>query len=269
MGGFAGMGDGSRASGAIRWLARAGAALFVISVPLALIGSNVRYLFGEQRLYTFAVNRYDVPAVTGIPKPELIRATHELRRYLFGPDEYLRIEVTDSGGQVGPLFNPREVLHMRDVRALVQGIFRVQEVAIVVALGYPALRIMLDRRRGAYAIASLTWLTALGFNLAAIAFGVTAALGFDRLFTRFHTLSFSNDLWLLDPARDHLVQLFPFAFWQLSAGLLIGMTLLESALLALGAWWYLRRNPRPDEDRQGDQPAADPEPETRSAEAKV
>lgn len=224
-----------------RWVARVGAALFVVSIPLALVGTNVRYLFGEQRLYTFAVNRYDVPAVTGIPRPELLRATRELRTYLFGPDEYLRIEVTDAAGRTGPLFNPREVLHMRDVRRLVQGIFRVQEAALVVALGYPALRVLLDRRDGPRAVAQLTWLTALGFNLFAVAFAVTAVLGFDRLFTQFHLLSFSNDLWQLDPARDRLVQLFPFQFWQIAAGLLIGLTLAETVLLGVAARWYLSR----------------------------
>lgn len=224
----------------LRWVNRAGATLFVLSIPIVLIGANVRYLFGEQRLYTFAVDRYDVPAVTGIPRPELLRATRELRDYLFGPDEYLRIQVTDAQGRSGPLFNPREVLHMRDVRALVQGIFRVQEAALVIALGYPALRIVLDRRNGARAVVGLTWRTSLAFILAGIAFGVSAALGFERLFTQFHLLSFSNDLWLLDPRRDRLVQLFPLEFWQIATGLLVGLILAQAALLVLLGRWLER-----------------------------
>ncbi|MBI2761962.1 MAG: TIGR01906 family membrane protein [Chloroflexi bacterium] len=228
-----------------RWVARIGAALFVVSIPVALVGSNVRYLFGEQRLYTFAINRYDVPAVTGIPKPELMRATGELRDYLFGSDELVRIQVTDSQGFTGPLFNPREVGHMRDVRVLVQRIFRLQEAALVIALGYPLLSIVLHRRAGARSVMNLTWLTGLAVNLGAIAFGVGAALGFDSLFTRFHTLSFSNDLWQLDPRRDHLIQMFPFEFWQISAGLLVAMTVVEAALLAAASRWYLAVSDRP------------------------
>jgi integral membrane protein (TIGR01906 family) len=259
-----------------RWVARIGAALFVVSIPIALIGSNVRYLFGEQRLYTFAINRYDVPAVTGIPKPELIRATHELRDYLFGSDELLRIQVTDSQGVTGPLFNPREVGHMRDVRVLVQRIFRLQEAALLIALGYPLLRIVLHRRAGARSVMNMTWLTGLAVNIGAIAFGVGAVLGFDRLFTRFHTLSFSNDLWQLDPRRDHLVQMFPFEFWQISAGLLVAMTLVEAALLAAASRWYLAVSDRPQRasnqelDSDTDTPsdaAADRKPD--SAEATV
>lgn len=263
MGSIARAGGHPRRRSGARWLVRAGAVLFVVSLPVALVGSNVRYLFGEQRLYTFAVNRYDAPAVTGIPKPELLRATRELRAYLFGPDENLHIEVTDTAGTTGPLFSPRETLHMRDVRALVQGIFRAQEVALVVVIGYPLLRIALDRRRGLRDVAGLTWLTALGFNLIGAAFAVTAVLGFDRLFTEFHLLSFSNDAWQLDPARDHLGQLFPFEFWQIATGLLVGMTLLETAALAIAARLYLRRAAAPtpatalsDADQPGQNEAA-------------
>jgi integral membrane protein (TIGR01906 family) len=220
-------------------VARAGAALFVVSIPVALVGTNVRLLFGEQRLYTFAVNRYADPAITRVARPEMHRAMRELRAYLFGPDEYLRIEVTDTTGARGPLFSPREVLHMRDVRALIQGIFRAQEAALVIVIAYPLARIALDRRRGARGTARLVWLSTAGFNLLAVAFAASALLGFDRLFTRFHELSFSNDAWMLDPERDRLVQIFPFEFWQLAAGLLIGLILAESVLLAVGARLYM------------------------------
>lgn len=227
-----------------RWAARAGAVLFVVSVPVALIGTNVRLLFGAQGLYDFAVNRYADPAVTRVERSEMRRAMRELRSYLFGPDEYLRIEVVDLTGERVPLFNPREVLHMRDVQRLIQAIFRAQEAALVVALGYTALRVLLAGREGARGVARLLWLGTVGFNLVAVGFGITAALGFDTLFTRFHELSFRNDLWILDPDRDRLVQIFPFAFWQLAAGLLIGLTLAESVLLGVAARLYLARTDR-------------------------
>jgi len=56
-------------------------------------------------------------------------------------------------------------------------------------------------------------------------------LSFDRLWTRFHLVAFSNDLWMLDPARDRLIQLFPPEFWLDATLLLAGMTLLEAILI--------------------------------------
>jgi integral membrane protein (TIGR01906 family) len=40
-----------------------------------------------------------------------------------------------------------------------------------------------------------------------------AFLGFERFFILFHVLSFSNQYWMLDPARDYLIRLFPGGFF--------------------------------------------------------
>ncbi|MER3419915.1 MAG: hypothetical protein C4290_05020, partial [Chloroflexota bacterium] len=68
-----------------RWAARGVAVLFGMSVPLALVGTNMRLLFGWETLYTFPITRYHVAEVSGIPRPELVRAARELRAYLLGP----------------------------------------------------------------------------------------------------------------------------------------------------------------------------------------
>ena len=44
-------------------------------------------------------------------------------------------------------------------------------------------------------------------------FGAAAAIAFPWLFWIFHLVSFSNDLWLLDPRTDYLLIMFPLGFW--------------------------------------------------------
>ena len=46
-----------------------------------------------------------------------------------------------------------------------------------------------------------------------LALGAGTLLGFDQLFLQFHLISFTNELWQLDPARDYLIMLFPRNFW--------------------------------------------------------
>jgi len=46
-----------------------------------------------------------------------------------------------------------------------------------------------------------------------LAIGLGILLNFDRLFWQFHLLSFSNELWQLDPTKDYLIMLFPGGFW--------------------------------------------------------
>lgn len=236
-----------------RLLERVGAALFVVALPVALIGSTTQALFTSKPLYRYAVAHYDTPQVTGIPRPELDRSMDEIRNYFTDDQSLLRITVTDENGAINPLFTPREVLHMRDVKQLVSRIFRARDLALMILLLYTAMRLLAERRAAWRGIARLTRLSTLGTLVVAVAVGALAATGFDRLFTQFHELSFSNDFWLLDPAQDHLVQMFPEDFWVVSTVLLIGAIIIELlALLAAASWWSQH------EGRRGTNPTPDP-----------
>ena len=63
------------------------------------------------------------------------------------------------------------------------------------------------------------------------AIGLVSLVAFGPLFTLFHQLSFSNDFWQLDPARDVLVQLFPFNFWLEATVLLALASILEAGAI--------------------------------------
>ena len=228
-----------------RWLATVGAAIFVVALPIALIGTNVRILFTSSPLYSFALNSYDVAQVTGLPNGELSRAMAEIRDYFTNNQELLRITVVDEQGHSNPLFTPREVIHMRDVKDLVQGIFRAQELALVLIAAYVALRFAIERQRAWAGLARLTKASMLGTLAFAVAFGITALFGFDRLFTRFHELSFSNDLWQLDPSQDRLVQMFPQDFWLVATVILAGLTIVQVLALLAVSWRYLQKEPIP------------------------
>ena len=47
-----------------------------------------------------------------------------------------------------------------------------------------------------------------------IAMAAMATVDFNAFFTQFHVISFANDFWLLDPATDYLIMLFPGEFWR-------------------------------------------------------
>ena len=227
-----------------RWLGQAAAVVFAVALPVALVGTNVRVLFTTPPLYDFALREYDLPAITGIPRVELERAMAEIRDYFTNDQSLLRITVTDEQGHTNPLFTPREVIHMRDVKHLVRGIFAAQTVALVYVIGYVALRWAVERRAAWVGLARLTRASVLGSLAVAMGFGGAALIGFDDLFTRFHELSFSNEFWQLDPRVHHLVQLFPEDFWLVSTVILAGTTIVELLALLAVSWGYLRRADR-------------------------
>jgi integral membrane protein (TIGR01906 family) len=82
----------------------------------------------------------------------------------------------------------------------------------------------------------------MGLALGAVAvgtIGVIASFGFDSAFNHFHRIFFSNNDWQLDPARDHLIQMFPEAFWRDMTIALGVMCVLEALVIAAVSTVYL------------------------------
>jgi uncharacterized membrane protein len=70
--------------------------------------------------------------------------------------------------------------------------------------------------------------------------GVLSAVAFDAAFELFHRLLFPGGNFSFDPASQRLVQLYPFAFWQLTAAALGALLVVGGAL----AWLVARRRAR-------------------------
>ncbi len=212
--------------------------LFVVAVPVFFVLSNVRVAAMEPRVYEYSFSQYDAVGRSGIDRVQLDRAAREIVDY-FGNDEPLLTTRVTVNGVDQALFNPREVEHMRDVKALFRSVFRIHEIAFVYVIGYVAAVFLWSRERSMRRLAQQS--IAAGVATAGLlAVGATAVLvGFDELFQQFHLLSFSNDFWQLNPRTDHLIQMFPQGFWfdvTLGVGVL---AIVEGALLALVGSGYL------------------------------
>ena len=70
--------------------------------------------------------------------------------------------------------------------------------------------------------------------------GVASLVGFDYLFYQFHVISFSNDLWLLDPRDNYLTRLFTEGFF-LEATIFVAAGVITQALLLGALAWVVRR----------------------------
>ena len=222
---------------ATRWIATA---VFIIAVPLFLVLTNVRIAATEQSVYGYSFSQYDAVEVTGVDRAQLDDAAATLVDYFRTGegDELLDIRVVVNG-QEEALFNQREILHMRDVKDLMQLSFRAQEISFVFLVGYVVVVFLWARERALRQLAVQTIVAGAATVVLLGAAAVAVTLGFDRLFEQFHLLSFSNDLWRLNPATDRLIQMFPQGFWfdvTLGVGVL---TAIEGGLVAMLGLGYL------------------------------
>ena len=225
-------------------LRSAATGLFFLAVPVFLVLSFVRIATVEPAVHEYGFSRYDAVQRTGIDRVQLDWAAREIIRYFRNDEELLGIRVTVDG-QEQPLFNEREVLHMKDVKALINLTFRVHEAAFVYVVSFVVAVLVWNRERPIDELARRLRVAGIG-TVALLGVAASAvAVGFDSLFRQFHVLSFANDFWQLDPKRDHLVQMYAQGFW-FDVTLAVGLsTVACGALLWLAGFAYERYVGRP------------------------
>ena len=226
-------------------VSRASTLLFAVCVPLFLITASVAWGFNDPGLYQRGFEKYNVPISSGIDEADLAQVGAELREYFNSREEPLYVR-TRVYGEERELFNDREIHHMRDVKRLVWGVYAVA----VVSGAYLAIvtaRSLISGRSGAlrWLARRLVWggcATVGGIAL----FGVFAITGFESVFVLFHRISFTNDLWQLDPRTDYLLVLFPLGFW-FDATVSVALRAIAGALVLAGAssaWLVWQRSRR-------------------------
>ena len=208
------------------------AVLFVVGVPVFLVTSNVRWAFNSATLYELGFARHDVAQRTGLSDKQLSDAATQIRNYFNSDEEELHLRI-DFGGEIRELFSARETQHMEDVKELVWRAYRVQEGVFLFMLLFVTLGFLVQ---GSLFAGRLRRLLVYGSGASVAIVGAIALVSlvdFDPFFRGFHELSFTNDLWMLDPSTDYLVQLFPFGFW-LESTILIGLASIAEAGAIVG-----------------------------------
>lgn len=216
-------------------LSRIAAALFVLAIPVFLVTANIRFLASDTGFYERGLRKHGSAEATGLPLAELDRAAGDIVEYFENDAETLRILVIEDGQEVS-LFDARETEHMRDVKSLMRAVYRLSEVSLAFILLYVGGVVLWSGERTVRGLAKLS-LAGVGTGLLLVAVvGMFAITGFDEMWTRFHKIVFNNNLWLLDPDTDSLIQMFPEPFWEeatfIAGGLILGEAL---AIVAVSA----------------------------------
>ena len=206
------------------------AILFIICIPLLLITTDVRFAVNDIRLYEYGFNKYHISEETGLDKGNLTEVAHKLITYFNSDEEFVDISI----------YNQRDIAHLKDVKGLIQLVYRLQ----FISLAYIALYILFNflLLGGAFwrqLARRLIWGSRATIALLAI-LGFIALVSFDQFFLVFHLVSFRNDLWQLDPG-DKLLLMFPEGFFSDAALFIAGAAIVEAIIIWSTAWVFLKR----------------------------
>jgi integral membrane protein (TIGR01906 family) len=214
--------------------------LFVVLMPLMLLLTDVQMVAYNRDYYKAEYIKYKIPEYIGMNIDNLMDSTEKLLQYLEDKRDNLDFTAEFDKG-TDEFFSQRDKSHMVDVKGLfVKGLF-LRNFSFLYILGF---------------ILILFWKKSLGGQLRKLAkygIAVTVAgivpvlilvvlmnIDFYKYFTIFHEIFFTNDLWLLDPATDRLINIFPQDFFTDMAFSISYLYIAEMAVILVGSLLILR-----------------------------
>ncbi|HKL11334.1 MAG TPA: TIGR01906 family membrane protein [Clostridia bacterium] len=186
-------------------------AAVTLLLPSAIILTSMEATALNAELYGALQEKYGVEDVVGTDLNELGRINESLVKYLRGRTDSLDMKA-EIGGESVEVFGQREKAHMVDVKSLFMGGFYLRNVLLALTILFLYLLYFAGGKSIAKPGQAILY---SGFAMAAfssiIAFMIFT--DFQKYFIAFHEIFFTNDLWMLDPETDILIQMLPIEFF--------------------------------------------------------
>ncbi len=214
--------------------------LFVILMPIMLVLTDVQVVAYDRNYYRAEYIKYNIPEQIGMSIDNLMNSTEQLLLYLEDKRGDLDFKAEFAKG-TEEFFSQRDKHHMIDVK----GLFVKGQLLRNLAFFYIAAFILFLfwkknlanqlRRLAKYGIA-----IAVAGTAPVLILVVLMNIDFYKYFTIFHEIFFTNDLWLLDPAADRLINIFPQDFFTDMAFSISYLYMAEMAAILIGSLLILR-----------------------------
>lgn len=188
---------------------------------VSLLFSSVQVVVYNDSYFKWHYENHNIEEETGMTVEGLMEVTDKMMDYLIDKRDTLDMQGVING-QTEEVFGEREKAHMVDVKDLfLQGKqFRdLSAITLLIAIVY----MFASRKKWLRDwLGQLKMFFITSFILVGIVGGLFAS-NFNKYFTIFHEVFFDNDLWLLDPRTDILINMVPeIFFFQTSMLILTG-----------------------------------------------
>lgn len=203
-----------------------------LALVLFIIAVDVRNMAGDRLLFSGEMLHYVPPHESGIPEEDYTELGWMTADYLTGKRDVFQFTYKDANGNVVECFHDYEAEHMADCRRLILLAADLRWIlgGISLVLIIMCIALRKDREKIISGILAGFALTAAAY-LAMLVWGL---VDFDGLFTTFHRIAFTNDLWILNPGTDLLIRLMPTEFFvKLGIRLMLGIAAIALALFSV------------------------------------
>ncbi|MFL2665658.1 MAG: TIGR01906 family membrane protein [Dehalococcoidia bacterium] len=187
---------------------------YIIILPIFFISTNVIFITNSDWLYSYGWNRNQIEKSTGLNIEQLNSGAKQIKSYFNNNEEYLDLIIVEDEIRYS-LYNQKEILHMKDVKHLIKLTKFSSYYSAVIIFLYFLLTIITIKslKKSAKHLLEISKISAYSTIALLTIFGLLASINFTWLFRQFHFISFSNDLWQLNPNTDYLIAMFPQRFF--------------------------------------------------------
>lgn len=219
---------------------------FALMITL-LITSVEAVAYWTPGYYEREYTKYQVLDDVNMEMDDLLDVTHEMMAYLRGNREDLHVP-TIVAGQPREFFNDREIAHMEDVRGLFLGGLAIRRICIgIMVLGCALLAVLkADVKR---VLPKMVCVGTVLFFVVIAALTAIISTDFTKYFIIFHEIFFNNDLWMLDPRTDLLINIVPEPFFVDTAARIAAVFAGSVAATFAGCMIWLRHLKKNGEHR--------------------
>ena len=203
--------------------------------------------------------KYDTPSnVRGeMSLDDAVHVTEDMLDYCVGKLDTLDDTEATIDGVKAPFFTNREKQHLYDCRVLFMKGMRARSISILLAAGLILYIYVHNRKKTSRVLARGYLIALVCVAVAAVIIAIISAIDFTFVFTVFHKIFFNNDLWILYPDKDNLINIMQEDVFSDAAMWIAGMWIAASALLGAVSFIVLCKS----------KTSAEPEPNSSESEA--
>ena len=184
----------------------------VALVVMLLLTAVSQAVFGNMDYFRREFEKYDVTQNIDMEMDDIMYVMDELMDYLHGDRADLNEIVTEVNGETRDFFSDREKTHMADCKVLFDGGFAIRRGAAVIFV-LTALLLIIKKKFSLKRLLKYAAVFSIIIAAAAGIIAIAAYIDFNACFIVFHKLFFNNDLWILDPAEDLVINILVEPFF--------------------------------------------------------
>ncbi len=189
--------------------------------------------------------KYDTPSnVRGeMSLDDAVHVTEDMLDYCIGRIDTLDDTEATIDGVTAPFFTDREKAHLADCRELFLKGIKARVIACLLLAAFVIYIYVHNGKQKTSALLAKGYLRSLGFvAVLAVIIAIMCIIDFTRVFTVFHHIFFDNDLWILYPDRDNLINIMQEDVFSDAAMWIACMWLAAAAVFAAASAFAVRNS---------------------------